>query len=77
MHEPDQLQLGISQIQPVPRLQHMLNAFASDQSACKNSAKFLWALPRSETFDIYPSRQVIEFFLRESADAKGMGCLFR
>src|SRR5438477_6024601 len=77
MHEPDQPQLGISQIQPVPRLQHMLNAFASYQSACKNSAKFLWSLPRSETFDIYPSRQVIEFFLRESADAKGMGCLFR
>src|SRR4029077_16807356 len=61
----------------MPRLQHMMNAFALNQCTGKNSAKFLWPFSRLEAFDIHASRQVIEFLLRESPDAKRVGRLLR
>src|SRR6266478_7271414 len=73
MHETNQPQLGISQIEAVPCLQHMLNALAPNQGTGKNSAKFLWSFSRLETLDVNASRQMKEFFFRKSPDPKSVG----
>ncbi len=75
VHETNQPQLRIGQIQVVPCLQHMLNALAPDQCTGKNSTKFSWPFSRPETFDIHAPRQIKQFFLRESPYAERVGRL--
>src|SRR5206468_10043123 len=75
VHETNEPQLGIRQVEAVPCLQHMLNALAPDQCTGKNSAKFLWPFSWPETFDIHASRQIKQFFLREPPYAKRVGRL--
>src|SRR6266704_2764355 len=74
VHETNQPKLGIGEIEAVPCFEHMLNAFSLDQCACKNSAELWGPRPRLETLHVHPARQIEEFFLRESADTKGLGC---
>ena len=72
VHVPNQPQLRIRQIETMPCLEHMLDAFAFDQSACKNSAKFSRSISRLESFHVHPAGQVKKFFLRKTTHAKGI-----
>src|SRR6266436_880674 len=75
VHKTNEPQLGISQIQAVPCLQHMLNSLAPNQCTGKNCAKSLWPFSGFEAFDIHASGQIKKLFLWESPDAKGVSGL--
>src|SRR4029450_5321707 len=70
MHVAYQPQLRIKQIETRQCLEHMVNAFAFDQCARKNSTKFGRRISRPESFHVHPARQVKEFFLWKTTYAR-------
>src|SRR5881227_2945496 len=61
----------IRQVEAMPCLEHMLDAFAFDQSTREDGAKFGRPISWFESFHVHPAGQVKKFFLRKTTYAKG------
>src|SRR5438105_13803235 len=59
----------------MPCLEHMLDAFAFDQSTREDGAKFGRPISWLESFHVHPAGQVKKFFLRKTTYAKGVAAL--
>src|SRR4030095_1869174 len=70
MYVANQPQLRIRQVETMPCFEYMLDAFALDQSSGKNCAKFWRPISGFESLHIHAARQVKEFFVRKTANAK-------
>src|SRR5947207_2294251 len=83
MDTAEEPELGVAQIQPMPRFEQMVDSLALDQRTRENRPKN-WRLlppvrlgPWFETIDIDAARQVEQFFIRKIRRPKRLGCFFR
>src|SRR5207248_4574831 len=72
VHVANQPELRIRQIETMPCFEHMLDAFAFDQSTREDSAKFGRPISWLESFHVHSAGQVKKFFLRKTTYAKGV-----